>query len=63
MKLGMRETVRYVASRSSCPYMEHLEESFSACIRFIKAHHPDADLVHVGSDMGGPIWEVRDECV
>lgn len=42
-------------------YKGHLEEAFTACIRFIREHHPTATLNHLGSDMGGEIYEVTEE--
>lgn len=40
-------------------YRENLEEAFSACIFYIRKHHPDAVLRRVGSDLGRPLWSVE----
>lgn len=41
-------------------YKAHLEEAFTALINEVHRLNPDAELRYVGSDMGGPLWEVRE---
>lgn len=40
-------------------YRAELEEAFTALINAVQREHPDAELVRVGEDMGGPLWECR----
>ncbi len=64
--LDWREFVYYQNEKSGghygdYVYMGHLEEAFTACIQFIREHHPDATLNYLGSNMGGEIYEVGEQ--
>lgn len=69
LKIDWRRLVSYQVRvtqnklRSVDPYIyeSHMEEAFSACVGFIRQHHPDATLNFNGSDLGGYLYEVREE--
>lgn len=63
--LDWRDLVYYQTKQSGGRYNDHiyfghLEEAFTACIRFIRAEHPTASLNYRGSDMGGERYEVEE---
>lgn len=60
MKLGFRDSVRWVSQGRPEGFQEHLDEAFSAMANFIRENHPGAELKFVGYDHGGPIWKVED---
>lgn len=55
------EAMSYADPREAYPhiYRENLEEAFTALINAVHTVDPEADLVYVGEDMGGPIWTVK----
>lgn len=65
VKLDWRELIYYKSrnsgGRNSYGYLLHLEEAFTACLEFIREHHPNATLNHLGSDLGGEIYRVEEE--
>lgn len=63
-KLDWRELIYYKSRKSgygSYEYLMHLEEAFTATLGFIREHHPNATLNHLGSDWGGEIYRVEEE--